>query len=478
MVFSEILKFFSNNSKISKSKTSSPSNIYNVTSDEEIQQGKKYLQEKQNMTNVLEKNLQLIESFETMSQSKVNSKEKWNTGAPSNLTVQEQNERDLEELKTLETKFQKLLTDYSTTYKTYMEDVQKFIQDENTQYAGKVIKDINGNTYYVSNFGKAHPWVSGQTSNFSSCQMDPIQIGKSIENTGMPIGNVWNAPCGYEGKNVKVGTIDNLTTYIGCFQDNGKVVGLDKKIADGLALNECASKANSMGYKYAAYHGTECYGSNSYPNVGEQSSACPIDGDHHISQGVFNAIYEINKQAFDEMEHDEGKVGYVDNNGKIHIYPNNNIQNDTGTCPTLTEDIGTDVWNSFTSDPNNLGSNMTVNTLCALGTVDPAVKQKLTNLNKQLIQLSQQIYEKIQKTKQNNINVTNQIGIEKNYLDDQLARFKTMFKRMKKINNKKAILNIMEEDSKLLSTSSNYNYVMWSIVATILLLLTIRHVRK
>ena len=122
MVFSEILKFFSNNSKISKSKTSSP-NIYNVTSDEEIQQGKKYLQEKQNMTNVLEKNLQLIESFETMSQSKVNSKEKWNTGAPSNLTVQEQNKRDLEELKTLETKFQKLLTDYSTTYKTYMGNI-------------------------------------------------------------------------------------------------------------------------------------------------------------------------------------------------------------------------------------------------------------------------------------------------------------------------------------------------------------------
>jgi len=477
MVFSELLKFFLNDKKC-KPQVSMP-NIYNVASDAEIKQGKQYLQDKQHMTNVLEKNLKLIESFETMSQSEVNSNEEWNNGIPSNVTVQEKNERDLAELQALETQFQKLLTDYSTTYKTYMEDVQKFIQNENTQYAGKVIQDVNGNKYYITNFGKAHPWVSGQTSNFLSCQMDPVQIGKSIEDTGMPIGNVWDAPCGYEGKNVKVGKLNNATTYLGCFADNGKVVGLDKYIGGGLSLTECAQKSNEMGYKYAAYHGVGCYGSNTYSNHGEKSSECVTNGDHNIGQWIYNAVYEINPQAFNIKDKtDVGKVAYVDKNGKIRPYTNNNMQNDTGTCPTLTEDIGANLWNSFTSDPNNVGSNMTVDTLCALGTVDPAVKQKLTSLNKQLLQLSQQIYEKIQETKQHNVTVTNQIGIEKNYLDDQLSRFKRMFKKMKKINKKTDIFNVMKEDAKLLSTSSNYNYILWSVMTAILLLLTIRHVRK
>jgi hypothetical protein len=355
-----------------------------------------------------------------------------------------------------------------------MEDVQKFIQDENTQYAGKVIEDINGNKYYVTNFGTAHPLFNDLISTETSCQTTPIQLGKSIEDTGMPIGYIWSSPCGYDGKNVRVGNIKQPATYIGCFADNGKVVGLDKYIGEKVLLEECAQKANEMGYKYAAYHQFECNGSNTYPNFGEDESQCPTTNNQRIGSGRFSAVYEINPQAFNIKDKQEvGKVAYINNFGMLRQYPNNNIQNNTGTCPTLIEDIDVEVWNNYPK-----ASNMTVDTLCALGTVDPAVKQKLTNLNNQLIQLSQQIYEKIQETKQSNVNVTNQIGIEKNYLDDQLARFKTMFERMKKITNKKDVLNIMKEDSRLLSTSSNYNYVMWSIVATILLLLTIRHVRK
>jgi len=53
-----------------------------------------------------------------------------------------------------------------------------------------------------------------------------------------------------------------------------------------------------------------------------------------------------------------------------------------------------------------------------------------------------------------------------------------MFKKMKKINKKTDIFNVMKEDAKLLSTSSNYNYILWSVMTAILLLLTIRHVRK
>ena len=102
-------------------------------------------------------------------------------------------------------------------------------------------------------------------------------------------------PCGFEGQNIKV-TSDNMSTdYLGCFADNGKVVGLDKNYGNNLSLAECSQKAMNNGYKYVGYHeGTGCYGSNSYPNDGQDESQCIVDGDHKEGQYIYNSIYEIN----------------------------------------------------------------------------------------------------------------------------------------------------------------------------------------
>jgi len=69
------------------------------------------------------------------------------------------NAQELKKLETLEKDFNKLMEQYLVKYKKYLEELQTRQSSEKSQYRNKVIKDVNGDKYYVNNLGMARQFT-------------------------------------------------------------------------------------------------------------------------------------------------------------------------------------------------------------------------------------------------------------------------------------------------------------------------------
>ena len=370
MVFNKLLKLFETTKKLKEIKP-----VFNTP---DVQQGLEYLNEKQQMYNAVEKNLTLIENFQS------NSNELWTQGQENSETIKQMYERDIAELKILEETFQKQISQYSVVYKNYNDALLKAINTENNKYNGQNINTPNNSGYYVTKYGVAK-WYSGEAwdKRDKSCDTGITKLStNNLSDVGITRGPNMGIgePCGLEGQNVKV-------------------------VSDNNNLN--------------------------------------------------------------------GLTGYINEEGILHPYPNNNTQNTSGTCPTSSTNINSDIWNTFTKS-----TPMDFDTLCALGNVDIKEKTELIQINRDLMATANKIYEKIQTTRQHITSTNNQMDIESTYLDKQLEKYKHLFKKIKNIRKKEDTLTAMVEDSMFKYKSNNLQYIVWALLAGIALFLSIRHVRK
>ena len=343
--------------------------------DPDIVQGLQYLKNKVDTVKVMKHKMNLIEQFQNRPT------ELWTKGQPSGDTIQEEYTKDLDEMKELENSFQKLLTEYSTTYKVYSEGLQKALTQEENKYVGRNVRDTTGNMYYITKFGETriYPTDTIWKNRHTTCQSDYIQLTTTINGLNLPQGSPMKQtePCGFEGSNVKM-TDSTRTQY-----------------------------------------------------------------------------------------------GYINKDGRLRSYPDASMKNTSGSCPTTVTVIDDSMWDAFQH-----GSTMGLNTLCSLGSVEPHIRQELVEINKQLMAISQKMYEKIETTQQKIQTDETQMTVETKYLNDQLARFKNLFVKMKQVTNKEATLAAMVEDSVLKQSSIKLDYLTWSILAGLAFLFTIRHVNS
>lgn len=568
----------------------------NENQNNDLIQGKSYMKNKKNIISHLEKKHKITEGFE-------NRETLWGKQELSRNTIDQLASKELQEMKVLEDRFKSILSKYSRTYKQYMENIVKFVNDGNSKYNGRNVKQKDGAIYYITNGGTAR-WYSNDAWNkkHKSCSNKQLLEIDSIQNSDLKIGNPMRVgePCGYEMQNIKVGhslgplvnvasssvgskasqfnsyannhypasnaidnnvntfnhtlntmgtwwevvfpykcqissvTIKNRTDccwdrlrnffvifydenknevyrenivqektdpnnyfmygpWIGgqkpvlkVIQENGRVVYLieDGRYTKMVKTNNDGTNPEAFYYvgKIPQYGSINLRNANGNYKLLNKTLTYQINGldvianSMRVQQNVADFLHMGNVEVMGReiySSSDKGKVGYVDANSSLRVYPNNNTHNTSGTCPSFIQDIDDTTWNAF-----ERGDDMSPTTLCGIGNVDPSLRRQVGELNNQLIQISEEIYEKINETRAKIGKVGNQNNIEETYFQEQLDRFKVLFNEMGKINKKSVTLDAMVEDSKSKHDVYNYRYVMWTIMAVLLGLITYKQLRR
>lgn len=420
-------------------------NIYNYLKNSK-NQGLEYLLLKDKIKTINSKNLDLIENFTSNISSSNDITELENALNQPNQFLQS----EMNELKDLEQQFMKVLSSYSQEYKSYMENIQQFLNNETSQYIGKNVRDTNGAIYYINNFGIARhysrdAWFKNAHPTCKKNDTDYIQLNYALnsQNSKFTIGEPMksNQPCGFEGKNVSYQD-NQYETYNWSDEDKQYF----KENGSGVQQQLTRCEANGNGYVFTKGE------NNNYPGCGTGYCCKKIDNT-------------------------EQNLAYIDENSNMRKFNSLSINDVNESCPKGIETITQEIFNSFP-----LGDNMSIDTLCALGNVDNEQKQKLIQLNQQLLTLSEQIYDKILEA-QNKVSNNNQLTNTMNtQLNQQLNSFKINFEELQNVQNKihpsSNTLNAMFQDNSLLYNSNTLRYMMWSLITLILMFSIFRYLKK
>lgn len=356
-------------------------------------------------------------------------------------------ENELNAMKSLETKYMTALSNYANAYKSYMENIQQFVNNESSEYIGKNVRDINGAVYYINNFGEArhygrdewfknaHPTCKKSSNDFTQLQY-AVNSPNSPFTLGEPMKS--NQPCGFEGKNVNFET-NQYKVYNWSDEDKQYFKG------NGSGTQQQLTRCEDSGNIFTA-------GNNqNYPGCG--SGYCC------------------------EKIQTPNTVAYIDNNSNLRQYGNIQLDTMNPSCPKGVETINKDIYESFP-----FGENMSVDTLCALGNVDNEGKKKVMEYNTELLQLAEQIHTQIQTIK-DKINSNNELSSSLNMqLNSQLDSFQKYFNRVQQ--NKSTTTNSLKtlqaryQDLKDLNTSDHSYSILWVVSSLLLLYAIFRFMRK
>jgi len=431
-------------------------------------------------------------------------------------------ENNIQKLKSIENKFQKTLSEYSNKYKTYMSDVIRMTQNERNLYNNNTIITPSGDKYFVNNFGIARKWSDNAWQNKNKSCLRQINVSTdNINELGLTIGTPMreNEPCGYSGKNVRLqkSKLINLsrqqgtkayqnTTYSNNFPASNAIDGNlntynHTQNRRGTYLEVTLSKSSFIkevkiyNIKETQYRNRfkkvklDIYDENSnvvfskminrtinnqeifdVKNINKIGKVVRLTQESRESDNYIN-IAEL--QIWGYIHDTKENTGYVDKDGLLRLYPDNNIKNNTGTCPKNIVQIDEDIWNSFTK-----GEYMELDTICALGNIDQNIKNELVNLNNKLISLSEELYKNINQTESLIHKIGNERNEKTNILNKQLDHFKDLYKNYNTKENTNIAYEAMVEDIKIKEKMGLFRYAGWTVLVVISLFLAYRHLKK
>lgn len=162
----------------------------------------------------------------------------------------------------------------------------------------------------------------------------------------------------------------------------------------------------------------------------------------------------------------------MDSNYELYI--RNPSVNNHNTCSEKVVPIDSGLWDKYPK-----GTDMTLGTLCDLGVISRPELAKLKILNKEIVGTAKQIYKKIKKLTRENSTLGKRMGIEKEYMDKQIRKFKDIYHRLQKekLSDDQTVAGMLS-DADINSTMNSNRYIMWSILAIVVAIFTIHLIRK
>jgi len=213
------------------------------------------------------------------------------------------------------------------------------------------------------------------------------------------------------------------------------------------------------------------------------STSCTKSTDGNIYGGGFsNAIYELDKVG---IMSNYGKLGYVDKDLKVSEYPASMfsinpttklpvISNST-SCPKNSINIDTLQWGkiSKTNVP------MTPSTICVLKDTRKYDQNTREELKKYLAIIAKKIVDKIIYLKSLNVDLVNQMGMDKNTLKRELETYQRYNDKFNNYDNSEnANISGILKDTNIVVLQENYDYLFWSILAVAIVVITINTIKK
>jgi hypothetical protein len=218
------------------------------------------------------------------------------------------------------------------------------------------------------------------------------------------------------------------------------------------------------------------YTSNPQPNCTKGSNGNMYGG------GWTNAVYELDKVGIPETL---GKVGYIGDDSKLSEYPtsmftidkttNLPVINNNASCTKSVNTIDTLEWKNY----SNTGVPMSQNTVCGLEKATQDQNINRDALRMQLAAIADEIVNKITYLESLNLNLNNQMGIDKTVLDANLKQYQELSKKYNQYKKSDATnINGIVSDSDIVVLQENYSYLFWSILAIAVVVITINAIKK
>lgn len=236
-----------------------------------LDQGKKLLDYNQSVDDMIKPTLKLISSgtlIESMSNHNLSGTDK----------------KSIEGLENIENEFNRTLSEYSSTYQQFSEELLNKTQSKKPiiDYLGKTV-NAEGTLVYVNNFGYSHQystdsWNGGNPG--TSCSPDPVNYSQSLPG-GFKVGpNMGKGqPCGIAGKVIK-NTGNNEYAWV-------DIKGYKHIFPQGIKMSESCAEINVMNVSSNDY--------NAIPSGDSMSSTeecLALD----VNPGLWQKLQNINKK--------------------------------------------------------------------------------------------------------------------------------------------------------------------------------------
>jgi hypothetical protein len=333
-------------------------------------------------------------------------------------------------------------------------------------------------------------WYSGGSNGYAQCSLSNDfskatkygQSGsRSVNGQGKVVGGGW-ANAIYQVQS------DDSNTFIGCYKDNESSPSMSLAGSNATAAS-CQQMAIVGKNKYFALQGgvagtSKCFVSNSLSESTKYGISNPTDkfsDNKNYGNSDVNSIYKVTSNGYYE---NLGKMGYIDNGGLLTEYPKPMIQmvngvpsivNSNVSCSKEYVTIDSNVWQNQRKSSNVMSSS----TKCGISSAIQADQASTAELEEQLKSMSTNIVSIIKYLETLDDVVIKQMGLNKETLNSMLSKYgsyNSQFSQYKNVDVSNYD-NIME-DSKIVISQQNYNYMLWSGVTVLILIIALQVIKK
>lgn len=156
---------------------------------------------------------------------------------------------------------------------------------------------------------------------------------------------------------------------------------------------------------------------------------------------------------------------YVTPTGTIRKYANGKLSNSTNTCPTAVTTTAQTLLNTIAS-----GEPMTDSTPCGFSVIPPDQQMNLSQLNGQLLEMAQKIYNRILGLKTRLDNSAQASDEMKQQLADQLKTFQAQLQSLQMIDKDDTTLATRVSDIRSEAEASNRTYYLLITMMIVLII--------
>jgi hypothetical protein len=190
-----------------------------------------------------------------------------------------------------------------------------------------------------------------------------------------------------------------------------------------------------------------------------------------------NAIYELKEVG---IPSNLGKIGYVDSNSLLSVYPDSNVERSaeggTPRIKSLPIGVSNKIINIDTLEFENYAKTDKTQAAYGLSAANSVQKQQLEQLQTQMDLISQQLVSETGTLNSSQINLSNQSTTNTKGLAGYLKDYNTTNAQLK--HQKGTNLNHIVTDSDINVLKENYTYLLWSILAVGTVLVSMNIVKK
>ena len=190
---------------------------------------------------------------------------------------------------------------------------------------------------------------------------------------------------------------------------------------------------------------------------------CETECDKDEQCAGFNYLQEESGNSCDlgdiSMYPNSKELNGPNNSGSIYMRPREVINHPS--CNTDVIPILSDNWDRYPE-----GKNMTMSTLCGLGIIAEKDYNELEAVNKQIVDVSEKINNKINSLQKTNKNLTKHLGVSKKVMDKKVSEFKRVYDTIqnKQVSKQQTIDGLLSY-SDIVNVKTNYSGILWLLLA-------------